>query len=224
MNSRSGNKRDITKVYWHDLGRTFLAVMILSTNIFCVLGLQFGHTMETGLRPCARSESDPGSGPVCDRACITHGIAFAFAVQYGIDQIVSRKDVLARACLGVALFLVVTFGVFEQLNDGYEMYYSIPDENARIEKLASQLPGDCSVFYVAAATSAKEQEFEEQNSMHDAMLVSVRTHVPTLNGRSGKYPTGWSLRNIKATEYEDNVQRWIQQNKISGKVCRLEIY
>lgn len=33
------------------------------------------------------------------------------------------------------------------------------------------------------------------------MLVSIRRHVPTLNGRSGKNPPNWSLR---AVGYEDN--------------------
>ena len=221
-NSQSGTKRDITKVYWHDLGRTFLALLILSTNIFFVLGLRTPWRLVYGLVPGAKAIRAVARYVIV--LALPMAVVFAFAVQYGIDQIVSRKDALARACLGVALCLIVTFGVFEQLNDGYEMYYSIPDENARIEKLASQLPRDCSVFYVAAATSTKEEEFEEQNAMHDAMLVSVRTHVPTLNGRSGQYPKGWSLRNIKATEYENRVQQWIRQNKISGKVCRLEIY
>jgi len=59
--------------------------------------------------------------------------------------------------------------------------------------------------------------------MHDAMLVSVTTHVPTVNGRSGKNPPGWSLRDITAPDYEANVRQWLERNNVAGKVCRLEI-
>jgi hypothetical protein len=226
LNSRFANGNDIRKVPGHDVGRTFLALIILTTNIFCILGLQFrGHTLWKVVYVLV-----PGAKAIRAVAryaivlALPMSIAFAFIVQYSINEIASRKDLLTRAFRGVVLFFVVTFGLFEQLNDGYGMYYSIRAENARIDRLAAKLPQDCAAFYVAAApSSSNEEEFGEQNSMHDAMLVSTKRHVPTLNGRSGKYPSGWSLRNIKATEYEDDVRGWIQQHQIGGKVCRLEI-
>jgi len=225
VNSRSVDRTDIAKALDHDAGRIFFAVMILATDIFCMLGLQFrGHTlwkMVYILVPGAKAIRAVARYAIV--LAFPMAIAFAFIVQYGINQIASRKSVFLRASLGTVLFIVVIFALFEQLNDSYGMNYSIRAENARINKLASKLPQDCAVFYVAAAPSGNEEEFGEQNSMHDAMLVSVKRHVPTLNGRSGKYPAGWSLRNIKASEYEDNVERWIQQHEIGGKVCRLEI-
>jgi hypothetical protein len=98
-------------------------------------------------------------------------------------------------------------------------YYSIGAENFRVNRLAAKLPGGCAAFYVAAPQSSRaEWKFAELDAEHDAMLVSINRHVPTLNGRSGKYPAGWSLRNVRATHYEDYTARGI-----AGKVCRLEL-
>ncbi len=108
------------------------------------------------------------------------------------------------------------------------MNYSIGAENARIDKLASKLPRDCAVFYVAAATSANEEEFGEQNSMHDAMLVSVRRHVPTLNGRSGKYPRGLvvaqyqSIRVRKPRSTVDSAKSNSWQSMPAGNLLRVD--
>jgi hypothetical protein len=225
MPSRSASKAGMVKSPGYDTGRAFLALMILTANVFCILGLQFrGHTLWKlvyFLVPGAKAIRAVARYAIV--LALPMAIAFSFMVQYAVREIASRKNVLTRASFGLVLFIVVTFGLVEQLNDGYGMYYSISAENARIDTLAARLPQDCSVFYVAAASSSSEEEFEEQNSMHDAMLVSLKRHVPTLNGRSGKYPSDWSLRNIKATDYEDNIQRWIQQHALRGKVCRLEI-
>jgi len=152
-------------------------------------------------------------------------IAFAFAVQYGMQGVTRRKNGVARVCLAAAMLILITFGLFEQLNSGDGQYYSISAENARLEKLAAKLPENCSAFYVAAGAlgNNNQEDFGDQNYMHDAMLVSIRRHVPTLNGRSGKIPPGWSLRNVRAPEYEQNVSHWIEQHKLEGNVCRLEI-
>ena len=207
------------------LGYMFLALMVLATDLFFVLGLQFrGHTLWKLVYLVV-----PGGRAIRAIAryvivlALPMAIAFSFMVQLGIEAITQRQKAFIRVALASVLFLVVTLGLFEQLNSGRGQYYSIRAENARIDRLAAKLPENCSAFYVVSASGATEGEFGEQDSMHDAMLISIKRHVPTLNGRSAKYPPGWSLRKINATEYEDLVQRWIQQYHISGNVCRLEI-
>ena len=207
------------------LGYLFLALMVLATDLFFMLGLQFrGHTLWKLVYLVV-----PGGGAIRAIAryvivlALPMAIAFSFMVQLGIEAITQRQKAFTRVSVASVLFLVVTLGLFEQLNSGEGQFYSIRAENARINRLAAKLPEDCSAFYVASASGANEGEFGEQNSMHDAMLISIKRHVPTLNGRSAKYPPGWSLRKINATEYEDLVQRWIQHYHISGNVCRLEI-
>ena len=207
------------------LGYLFLALMVLATDIFFMLGLQFrGHTLWKLVYLVV-----PGGRAIRAIAryvivlALPMAITFSFMVQLGIDAITQRQKAFIRVTLASALFLVVTLGLFEQLNSGEGQYYSIRAENARIDRLAAKLPEDCFAFYVVPASGASEGEFGEQNSMHDAMLISIKRHVPTLNGRSAKYPPGWSLRKITATEYEDQVRQWIQRYHISGNVCRLEI-
>ena len=207
------------------LGYLFLALMVLATDLFFMLGLQFqGHTLWKLVYLVV-----PGGGAIRAIAryvivlSLPMAITFSFMVQLGIEAITQRQKAFTRLSLASVLFLVVTLGLFEQLNSGEGQYYSIRAENARIDRLAAKLPEDCSAFYVASVSGANEGEFGEQNSMHDAMLISIKRHVPTLNGRSAKYPPGWSLRKINAKEYEDQVRQWIQRYHISGNVCRLEI-
>jgi hypothetical protein len=207
------------------LGYLFLALMVLATDLFLVLGLQFrGHTLWKLVYLVV-----PGAGAIRAIAryvivlALPLAIAFSFMVQLGIEAIAQRQKAFTRVSLATVLFLVVTLGLFEQLNSGEGQYYSISAENARIDRLAAKLPDDCSAFYVTSPSGAISRDFGEQDPMHDAMLISLKRHVPTLNGRSGKYPRGWSLRKINATDYEELVRQWIQQYQISGHICRLEI-
>jgi hypothetical protein len=47
--------------------------------------------------------------------------------------------------------------------------------------------------------------------------------VPTLNGRSGKSPPGWGLSDIRAPDYEREVQKWVASHNLDRGICRLEI-
>ena len=221
------NRTDMNSQSWNNIGYLFLGLMILATNLLYIIGLQYrGHSLwnyvylsfpgARGIRAVAR---------YVIVLALPMAIAFAFAVQYGMQGVTRRKNGVARVCLAAAMLILITFGLFEQLNSGDGQYYSISAENARLEKLAAKLPENCSAFYVAAAAlgNNNQEDFGDQNYMHDAMLVSIRRHVPTLNGRSGKIPPGWSLRNVRAPEYEQNVSHWIEQHKLEGNVCRLEI-
>ena len=122
------------------------------------------------------------------------------------------------------LLILIIFGTVEQLN-GDSGQYSISAENLRLEKLAARLPRDCSFFYVAAPAGKGDSEsgFDNQNYMHDAMLISILRGIPTVNGRSGSNPPGWLLRDVRSSDYEENVQRWIERNQLKGKVCRLAV-
>src|SRR5438093_3649630 len=151
-------------------------------------------------------------------------VAFGFAVNYIFTTIAQLSNRTFSRALTIVFLAVVTLGLIEQFNTGADQYFSISTENRRLGRLAASLPADCSLFYVAAAGGVHLQDgFTSQNWMHDAMLVSVTTHVPTMNGRSGKNPPGWSLRDITAPDYEANVRQWLERNNVAGKVCRLEL-
>lgn len=230
MIKRHANAKSLTNsciADWGEAGYVFFALMIVTTNLFYILGLQYrGHTLwhyvyllfpgATSIRAVAR---------YVIVLSLPIAIAMAFTVQWGVEGVRARGRGSARLSLAIALLAITIFGLFEQFNNGNGQNYSISAENARLQKLAARLPEDCSAFYVAAAAPASnsQADFGDQNYMHDAMLISVTRHVPTLNGRSGKNPPEWFLRNVRAPEYEENVRQWIKRHNISGNVCRLEI-
>ena len=203
----------------------FLAIMILASDVLIMLGLQYrGHSLWKFVY-----WSFPGGRSIRAVAryvlvlALPMAIAFAFALHHGIARIAAKKNALLRVGLAAAMLIATVFGLFEQFNSG-QGQFSIAAENARLKNLAARLPTDCAVFYVAAgADSRNTDSFQNQNYMHDAMLVSILTGIPTLNGRSGRNPPRWSLRNVRASDYELNVRNWIAEHKIDGHICRLEI-
>jgi hypothetical protein len=58
---------------------------------------------------------------------------------------------------------------------------------------------------------------------YDAMLISTFSHVKTLNASSSQFPRDWNFYFIKNPDYEAAVKQWIDSQKISGNVCRVEI-
>jgi len=209
------------------VGYLFFGLMILATNLLVLVALQYhGHTLWKLVYfffPGARSIRAVARFVIV--LALPMAIAFAFLVQHAMQWIGTRKHASTRAWLITATVLVISFGLLEQFNSEDGQYYSISAENARLEKLARKLPDKCSSFYVATAPAvpAEQDSFQNQNYMHDAMLVSILRGVPTLNGRSGKNPPDWSLRNVRAPEYEENVRRWIARHSITGTVCRLVV-
>ena len=145
-------------------------------------------------------------------------IAFAVLVHRALRAISTRPTALARQGLTAALLAAVAFGSVEQF--GRSPSLSARDERARLETLAASLPRHCAVFYAAAAPVRMPVKHEEQI---DAMLVSAIRGVPTVNGYGGHVPSGWSLREVEAPDYEQRVAQWIARYHVAGPVCRLEI-
>jgi hypothetical protein len=56
------------------------------------------------------------------------------------------------------------------------------------------------------------------------MMISAVSRVKTLNGSSSQFPRDWNFYFFKNPDYESKVKEWIDSQKISGKVCRLELY
>ena len=56
---------------------------------------------------------------------------------------------------------------------------------------------------------------------YDAMMVSILTGVPTINGLTSQLPRGWNLLVTDPIVYEANVRDWIAREHITDKVCRL---
>ncbi|HJP94049.1 MAG TPA: hypothetical protein VJ875_18970 [Pyrinomonadaceae bacterium] len=205
------------------LGMLFLALLILSTSLFYVIGFRYGtHSPWYYIY-----RFFPGGGAI--RAvsryviflALPMSIAFAYVLDRGLEY-ASRESnrVRRRALTAVMLLLggvvvVEQFGVPKIGGNGF----SVRLEKRYLQTLAAKLPKDCEAFYLAAGPLARRNMPEYQ---YDAMLISAITGIPSLNASSSLFPPGWDLYQLKEPHYEDNVKSWIASQGLSGKICRLE--
>ena len=200
----------------------FLGILILATSIFYLLGIKYGSHSPWEIV----YRYFPGAGAI--RAVSRYvifltlpmSIAFGYALHRGLQ--ISFADRNRRKASAIAIVFIAALGVFEQ--------FGVPKVNGagfskRVEQLylksmAARLPDDCSAFYLAPGPNANHVTPEYH---YDAMLLSIMTRVKTLNASSSQFPPDWHLYFLKDPEYEENVKRWIELHKLSGRVCRLEI-
>jgi hypothetical protein len=201
------------------VGTLFLGVMILATSIFIVLGVKVGnHSLWEYIY-----NYFPGAGAI--RAVSRYvifltlpmSIAFAYALQKALQFASGRR------ALTVAVLVIAAFGVFEQFGvprvNGTGFSTSI--EETYLKTMAGRLPVDCKAFYVAPGPQARHATAEYH---YDAMMISSISRVKTLNASSSQFPRDWNFYFFKNPDYESKVKEWIDSQKISGKVCRLELY
>lgn len=201
-----------------ELGLVFLGVMILATSIFIVLGFKTGnHSLWQYVY-----QFFPGGGAIraVSRYMIFLTLPMSIAFAYGLQrmlQLASTRE------LRTAVLLIAAFGVFEQFGvpriNGAG--FSTTVEETYLKTTAAKLPGDCTAFYVAPGAHANHATAEYQ---YDAMMISAISHVKTLNASSSQFPRDWNFYFFKNPDYESRVKEWIESQKISGKVCRLELY
>ncbi len=202
-----------------NVGPLFLGVMILATSIFIVLGVKVGgHSLWKYIYLYF-----PAGGAI--RAASRYvifltlpmSIAFAYALQKGLQFASGKRG------LTVAMLLVAAFGVFEQFGvpkvNGTG--FSTTIEEAYLKAMAERLPPDCAAFYVAPGPNPRHSTAEYQ---YDAMMISAFSRVKTLNASSSQFPRDWNFYFFKNPDYESKVKEWIDSQKITGKVCRLELY
>jgi hypothetical protein len=204
-----------------EMNYLFLSLAVLATSLLYFIGMKYWNDSSPWRFVYLFFPGAKGFRTVTRYVTVLSlpmAIAFAFMVQYGMQKISSQKRVPVRLFLIFAMFVIVSFGLFEQF--GRTASFSKSAEIAWLNKLAARLPENCSSFYVVAGPVRRQVKYEYQI---DAMLVSIMRKVPTLNGYSGHAPPGWSLREVEAPGYEENVKQWINRHKIKGNICRLEI-
>ena len=57
----------------------------------------------------------------------------------------------------------------------------------------------------------------------DAMLVSQRLSLPTINGYSGYFPPGWGLLEPWLPTYAAAVSEWSEEHGLTSGVCSLDL-
>jgi hypothetical protein len=201
--------------------RPFLTAAVVAVNLLILLTLQYhGHSLWRAI-----FEFVPGARGIraVPRFMIVAALPLSIGFAFAVEQ--AQRRVGGRVGLHAVVIGLIAFGLSEQFSRGEGNYYSIRAENMHLKRLAAKLPDDCRAFYVTARWPSNRvlPEFQNQQWMHDAMLVSVIRGVPTLNGRSGKSPPGWALREVAAPDYEATVREWIAVHRLSGTICRLQI-
>ena len=202
-----------------ELGLLFLGVMILATSIFIVFGVKVGsHSLWKYIY-----EYFPAGGAIraVSRYVIFLTLPMSIAFAYGLHKALQRAA--GRQALTVAVLLVAAFGVFEQFGvakvngEGF----SVTVEENYLETMAAKLPTDCAAFYVAPGPTPRHSTAEYQ---YDGMMISAFSRVKTLNASSSQFPRDWGLYFFKNPDYESKVKEWIDSQKITRKVCRLELW
>ena len=105
------------------------------------------------------------------------------------------------------------------------------DRSAEMSFLGSvkSPPSGCRSFYVVdpahsflAPTSALGSSLAVTDQI-DAMLVSEKYLLPTLNGYSGYAPAGWGLAAPFSPSYLPAVRSWARAHGIQGGLCQLDL-
>lgn len=201
-----------------ELGPLFLGVMILATSIFILLGVKVGgHSLWPYVY-----QYFPGAGAIraVSRYMIFLTLPMSITFAYGLQK--ALQFAAGKRALTIAVLLVAAFGVFEQFGvprvNGAG--FSVSIEETYLKTMASRLAPDCAAFYVAPGPKLTHSTAEYQ---YDGMMISMVSRVKTLNASSSQFPRGWGFYFFKNPDYESKVKEWIDSEKITGKVCRLEL-
>ena len=81
---------------------------------------------------------------------------------------------------------------------------------------AAPPPFPCKVFYLLPMTGDRPTWYEHQS---DAIMLSQKLGIPTMNGNSSWYPEGWTLRDPAAPGYAGHVREWASQHGLTDRVC-----
>ena len=123
------------------------------------------------------------------------------------------QPIRALVTLGALLALCVV----EQLGAPAEMRQSAEVESWL--SVATPPPFPCDAFYVVPMPNSSQKWWAHQS---DAMMLSQKIHLPTLNGNSSWYPEGWGLMHPEAPDYARNVIAWAKAHQLDDHVCGVD--
>lgn len=201
-------------------GALFLAIMVLASSLFYLIAFKYA-----GQSPWYYVyQYFPGAGAIraVSRYVIFLTLPMSIAFAYGLHKALEVAERQRKQALRMAVFAIAAFGVFEQFGlpkvNGEGFSKSV--EERYVKAMAAKLPKDCAAFYVAPNPQSKHAVYEYQ---YDAMLISIVSGIKTLNASSSQFPRDWNIYHVKNPDYENNVKQWIDSQRITGKVCRLEM-
>lgn len=116
------------------------------------------------------------------------------------------------------LIFVITAGVCaEQVNKGY----FVLNKNAQIDFLNKFNPdSQCKLFYINGPGPFSNNPIMSQI---DALMVSMKLNMPTINGYSGNLPNGWHLSDSSSPLYNHYVNQWVMSRGLEKNICSLNL-
>jgi hypothetical protein len=126
-----------------------------------------------------------------------------------------RRSVALRA-VGIALLCVIAV---EQVNTmaGSQLRRSVQEATLAA---VPRVPSGCTSFFVIDSKHNTMLFYEFQT---EAMLISQRIGIPTLNGYSGDEPPGWGLLFPNGGSYTIFVRQWEDAHGLTTGVCELDL-
>lgn len=115
------------------------------------------------------------------------------------------------------MFVIPVLMLFEQANKG-SFHLTKSDQINFLNKF--QRNHQCDIFYIDRFTQTEKPLFAYQT---DALMVSMKLGMSTLNGYSGIMPKEWNLFDPSSPAYLYHVYQWIKINRITNNMCALNL-
>ena len=162
----------------------------------------------------------PGFKAIRDPARIIY--AYELAVVIALALIVSRPSV--KPIFRVVIVLTLTVVMLSSQPPGMFGYQRPIQIYRRWVSAPIDIDRSCESFFVKRASAQYSARQEHQWTLYslDAFFIAMRYSLPTLNGYSAWVPEGWNIADPNDREYTDNVNRWIDQKRLTN-VCELDI-
>lgn len=135
-------------------------------------------------------------------------VGLAVMLQYWIDTAASARRRSRVLWSGI----ILVFCLIEQMNTLPVRTLSRSREFAWLATVPPP-PAACGAFLI----NSRKQTRNFLNDA-DALWLSWRTGLPTLNGSSGWNPSGWTLKDDNV-DYFDEALRWIARTGVKEEVC-----
>jgi hypothetical protein len=124
---------------------------------------------------------------------------------------------IARSRVSTGLLCAVL--IVEQINLAWPAVMSRRAALAWIDGVPSPLAG-CRIFYVSPHAGPPGRTGPQHQD--DAMLLAEIRGIPTINGFSSWFPSGWALDDPASPDYAVAVRSWADRNGIAEGLCGLE--
>ena len=162
----------------------------------------------------------PGFSVIRDptRIIYVYELAAVMAVAWLLTRL--PRAAALRAGVAIALAALIATG---HNRDTFEGYRPRADFRRWVEAPIAVDPA-CRSFFIKGASAEYMSRSSHMWTLYgiDAMFVSLRVSLPTLNGYSAWAPIGWDLFNPHEADYPDRVRQWIDRYHLTG-VCAFDI-